>query len=87
MRIDAVNGRVTVRSQDDHGQSTFESGQLSLPADLANGMILTVLKNAGLTRRREIRTAALQRRATLANRTYQSGLAEAVKQIARRSIR
>jgi hypothetical protein len=46
MRIDAVNGRVTVRSQDDHGQSTIESDQLSLPADLANGMILTVLKNA-----------------------------------------
>jgi hypothetical protein len=46
MRIDAANGRVTVRSQDDHGQSTIESEQLSLPADLANGMILTVLKNA-----------------------------------------
>ena len=45
MTIDAVKGTVTVR-YDDHGQSKSDSEHLNLPPDLANGLILTVLKNA-----------------------------------------
>jgi hypothetical protein len=45
MQIDAVHGQVTVRYED-HGESKVVSEHLDLPADLANGMILTVLKNA-----------------------------------------
>lgn len=46
MAIDALNGQVTVRYTDDHGHASVDSAHLDLPADLANGMILTVLKNA-----------------------------------------
>ena len=45
MTIDAV-GMATVRYTDDHGQQKTEGEQLKLPAaDLANGMMLTLLKN------------------------------------------
>jgi hypothetical protein len=44
--VDARNGQVTVRYQDDHGQPRTESKRMSLPVDVANGMVLTLLKNA-----------------------------------------
>jgi len=46
MTIDALKGQVTVRYSDDHGQSKTDSEQMKLPPDLANGLILTTLKNA-----------------------------------------
>lgn len=45
MTIDALKGQVEVRYSDDHGQSKVEAERLSLPPDVANGMILTALKN------------------------------------------
>src|SRR4029077_3266522 len=45
MTIDAAKERVTVHHTDDHGQAKEESAQMDLPADLANGLILTALKN------------------------------------------
>ena len=38
-------GDVTVRYTNDHGERKVESEHLDLPPDLANGMILTLLKN------------------------------------------
>jgi hypothetical protein len=46
MTIDAVKGHVTVRYTDDHGAQKVEDEQMKLPPDLANGLILTLLKNA-----------------------------------------
>src|SRR5262245_55892649 len=46
MTIDALKGQVSVRYTDDHGQARVESEHLTLPPDLANGLILTMLKNA-----------------------------------------
>ena len=45
LSIDAVGGRVVVRYSDEHGQPKVASEHLDLPADLANGMIPTLLKN------------------------------------------
>jgi hypothetical protein len=45
MSIDGSNGRVTVRYTDEHGQQKVEADRLDLPPDLANGLILTLLKN------------------------------------------
>jgi hypothetical protein len=45
MVIDAASGNVTVRYTDDHGAQKEEHEHLQLPADLSNGVILTVLKN------------------------------------------
>jgi len=45
MTIDAVKGQVTVRTTDDHGQPKVEAKHMDLPADLANGYLLTMLKN------------------------------------------
>lgn len=45
MSVDATSGRVKVRYVDEDGEETTEDEQLELPADLANGMILTVVKN------------------------------------------
>jgi len=42
--IDASTGQVTVRYQDD-GKEKTETEHFELPPDLANGMILTLLKN------------------------------------------
>jgi len=44
MTIDAVRGQATVRYTDDSKQKT-DSDHLDLPPDLANGLILTLLKN------------------------------------------
>ena len=49
MTIDALKGQVTVRYTDDRGQAKVESEHLNLPTDLANGLILTMLKNADPT--------------------------------------
>jgi hypothetical protein len=43
--IDAVGGRVTVRYREDDGKEKTAEEQMSLPADLANGIVLTLLKN------------------------------------------
>jgi hypothetical protein len=45
MMIDAPRGQVTVR-YDDHGQPKVATEHMDLPPDLANGLILTMLKNA-----------------------------------------
>jgi hypothetical protein len=46
MTIDARTGQVTVRYTDDHGQAKTDSEHMKLPVDLANGIVLTALKNA-----------------------------------------
>jgi hypothetical protein len=46
LTIDALKGNVAVRFTDDNGQAKVESEHLNLPTDLANGLILTMLKNA-----------------------------------------
>jgi hypothetical protein len=43
--IDASSGNVTVRYRDHDGKEKVESEHLDLPADVANGMIQTLLKN------------------------------------------
>jgi hypothetical protein len=45
MSIDCARGRVTVRYIDDDGEQKVADERLELPADLANGLILTLLKN------------------------------------------
>jgi hypothetical protein len=45
MSIDAVKGTVIVRYADDDGEQKIESEKMELPSDLANGFILTLLKN------------------------------------------
>jgi hypothetical protein len=45
MTIDATTGECVVRYTDDDGQKKTESERLDIPADLANGLILTLLKN------------------------------------------
>jgi hypothetical protein len=45
MSIDAVKGQVTVRYTDDRGQEKVEAEHVDMPPDLANGLILTLLKN------------------------------------------
>jgi hypothetical protein len=43
--IDAAGGRVTVRYREDDGKEKTAEEQMSLPEDLANGIMLTLLKN------------------------------------------
>jgi hypothetical protein len=45
MRIDRAAGRVVVRYKNDHGEEKVEDEHMDLPADLANGMIIALLKN------------------------------------------
>jgi len=45
MRIDAIGGNITV-AYEDHGEPKTASDHLALPPDLANGLVLTLLKNA-----------------------------------------
>jgi hypothetical protein len=47
MTIDRASGRVTVRYTDEDGEQKVADERMELPADLANGMILTLLKNVG----------------------------------------
>jgi len=43
--IECSSGQVTVRYTDEHGKEKVEAERMELPPDLANGMILTLLKN------------------------------------------
>lgn len=43
--IDAATGQVNVRYTDDKGQEKMESQRLELPADIANGLFLVLMKN------------------------------------------
>jgi hypothetical protein len=43
--IDSRNGRVTVRSQDKDGKEEVKTDQLSLPPDLANGLVPVLVEN------------------------------------------
>jgi hypothetical protein len=45
MSIDVASGRVVVHYEDDDGEPKVADEHMELPADLANGMILTLLKN------------------------------------------
>ena len=45
MTIDRQAGQVTVRYTDDKGEQKSEVERLELPTDLANGMLITLLKN------------------------------------------
>lgn len=45
MTIDAPTGRVTVRYKSDHGEEKVEDEHMDLPPDLANGILITFLKN------------------------------------------
>jgi hypothetical protein len=44
MTVDS-GGNTTVRFTDEHGQSKIEREHIDIPADLANGIVLTLLKN------------------------------------------
>ena len=43
--VEASSGQVTVRYTDDKGNEKTDSERMKLPDDLANGMVLTLLKN------------------------------------------
>jgi hypothetical protein len=45
MKIDVASGAVTVQYTDDHGQPKHDVEHIELPDDLANGLIITLLKN------------------------------------------
>ena len=45
LSIDAATGQVEVHYTDDDGEARTESERMELPPDLANGLILTLLKN------------------------------------------
>jgi len=45
MAINAASGQVTVRYADDEGGAKTASERLDLPADVANGLVSTLLKN------------------------------------------
>lgn len=45
MSIDAASGSVTVHYQDDKGKQQVEAEHFDLPPDIANGLVLTLLKN------------------------------------------
>jgi hypothetical protein len=45
MTIDRPNGHVVVRYKNDKGEEKVEDEQMDLPPDLANGMIITLMKN------------------------------------------
>jgi hypothetical protein len=45
MTIDRQSGQVTVRYLDEDGQEKTESERMELPPDLANGVLVTLLKN------------------------------------------
>jgi hypothetical protein len=45
MTIDKAAGHVVVRYKNDHGEEKVEDEHMDLPADLANGIIIALLKN------------------------------------------
>jgi hypothetical protein len=50
--INGPTGQVTVRYSDEDGKEKVASDRLQLPPDVANGLILTLLKNVGPDERR-----------------------------------
>jgi hypothetical protein len=55
--IDGSSGRVTVRYTDEDGKQQVEAERLDIPPDLANGLLLTLLKNVPtVLRRRQFRS-------------------------------
>ena len=46
MSVDGTTGKVTVRYQDERGQSKSETQQFDVPPDLANGIVAKLLMNA-----------------------------------------
>ena len=47
LSIDMSSGQVTVKYKDDKGEEKVENERMKLPQDLANGLVLTLLKNIG----------------------------------------
>jgi len=47
LSIATSSGQVTVRYSDDKGNEKVDTERMKLPTDLANGMVLTLLKNLG----------------------------------------
>lgn len=47
MSINAGSGDVAVRYADDDGKQKEEANRVEMPPDVANGLILTLLKNVG----------------------------------------
>ena len=47
LSIECASGEVTVRQTEQDGKQKVEAERMKLPPDLANGMILTLLKNLG----------------------------------------
>ena len=45
MSLETASGQVTVRYTDDKGNEKSENEHMKLPSDLANGLVLTMLKN------------------------------------------
>ena len=45
MKIDCPANQVTVRYEDEHGKEQVEDERMDLPPDLANGLIIILLKN------------------------------------------
>jgi hypothetical protein len=45
MTIDTASGQVTVRYVNERGETKVEAERMKLPPDLANGLVLTLLKN------------------------------------------
>jgi hypothetical protein len=45
MTIDGPTGHVTVHYKNEHGEEKVDDEQMNLPPDLANGMLITLLKN------------------------------------------
>lgn len=45
MTIDRAAGHVVVRYRNEHGEEKVEDEKMDLPADLANGMIIALMKN------------------------------------------
>lgn len=54
LSVDARSGQVNVKYTDDKGKEKFESERMKLPPDLANGMVLTVLKNVAENAKTEL---------------------------------
>jgi hypothetical protein len=47
MSIDGASGEIIVKYANEHGEQKQESERLTLPPDLANGLVPTLLKNVG----------------------------------------
>ena len=68
MKIDGRSGQVTVRYLDEDGRRKSKIERLELPPDLANGLIITLLKN--------VRRAALPASVLVRRRNAQAATGE-----------